>query len=75
MMQDAKALKKSAAELNLEKIRAQIEKAKRPAAQRAPTSLEIQAATINQLVPIQQKLEAGLPISAEEEALYRQVVL
>ena len=40
--------------------------------QRAPTSLEIQAATINQLVPIQQKLEAGLPISAEEEALYRQ---
>jgi hypothetical protein len=31
----------------------------------------MQASTIQQLIPIQQKLEKGIPISAEEEALYR----
>jgi hypothetical protein len=70
MMQEAQ-LGKQKGQLQSDLLRAQIVKAQRPEKERAPTSIEMQAATIQQLVPIQQKLEAGIPISAEEEALYR----
>ena len=71
MMQEAQ-LGKQKGKLQSDLLRAQIAKAQRPEKGRAPSAIEIQAATIQQLVPIQQKLEAGIPISAEEEALYRQ---
>lgn len=70
-MLEESQLGKQKGQLESDLLRAQIEKAQRPEKGRAPSAIEIQAATIQQLIPIQQKLEAGIPISAEEEALYR----
>lgn len=69
MMQEAGA-KKSAAELNLEKIRAQIEEAKRPKEPRAPTSPEIQLGIVDTMTKLQAKINAGEQLNQEEQMAY-----
>ena len=62
--------KSAAQELQSDLTQAQIEKAKRPAAQRAPTSPEIQLGIVDSMTKLQAKIDAGEELTDEEQMAY-----